>query len=98
ELSGVFGGIHSMHRTISDRAFRWVGPGGVPIRAAHDRAAAAVYGGLGGATRGLGRAAAGTVARRPRWSGRVISQTPQGAALIAALDGLIGDTLERKQS
>jgi pimeloyl-ACP methyl ester carboxylesterase len=38
------------------------------------------------------------VSRRPHWSGRVISSTPRGSAVLAALNGLIGDTLERRQS
>jgi pimeloyl-ACP methyl ester carboxylesterase len=34
------------------------------------------------------------LARRPQ----VVSNTPRGAALVAAINGLIGDTLERRQS
>jgi pimeloyl-ACP methyl ester carboxylesterase len=57
-----------------------------------------VYGGLAAVTRGAGRAAGTAVARRPGWGGRVVSSTPRGAALIATLNGLIGDTLERRES
>jgi pimeloyl-ACP methyl ester carboxylesterase len=98
ELAGAFGGIHSFHGGIAARVFRWTGPASQPVRVVHDRVAETVYGGLAAATRGLGGAAANAVDRRPRWSGRVVSTTPQGAALIAALDGLIGDALEKRRS
>jgi pimeloyl-ACP methyl ester carboxylesterase len=98
ELAAVFGGIHSMHSSVAGRAFRYTGAAAAPVRAVHDTVAGAVYGGLAGATRGLGRAAAGAIGMRPRWAGRVVSTTPQGSAVIAALNGLIGDTLERRRS
>src|SRR5437868_15220905 len=64
----------------------------------HDTISSAVYGGLKGSARGVGRLADGALARRPRVAPRVVSTTPRGAALVAAIDGLIGDTLERRQS
>jgi pimeloyl-ACP methyl ester carboxylesterase len=60
----------------------------------HDRIAGAVYGGLKGSVLGIGRVADRGLALRPR----VVSNTPGGAALVAAINGLIGDTLERRQS
>lgn len=98
ELAGLIGGVHLMHTGIAERAFRWTGPAARPVRLAHDRVAGAVYGGLGAATRSAGRAAAGAVGRRPGLTGRVVSTTPRGAALIAAVNGLIGDTLEKRRS
>jgi pimeloyl-ACP methyl ester carboxylesterase len=98
ELAGLFGGMREFHGGIAGRAFRWTGPGAVPVRAVHDRVADAVYGGLGGATRSLGRAAASAVERRPGWSGRVVSTTPQGGALVGIVNGLIGDALEKRRS
>jgi pimeloyl-ACP methyl ester carboxylesterase len=94
EAAGAFDGLHSIHGSIAERAFRRTGPGGAPAHWLHDRIAAAVYGGLKGSVVGVGRATTAAVARRPR----VVSNTPGGAALVAAINGLIGDTLERRQS
>lgn len=98
EVAGFFSGIHTTHAGIAGRVFKWTGPAAAPVRIIHDRATAAVYGGLAGATRGLGRAVAGAVGRRPGWGGRVVSSTPQGAALVGIVDGLIGDALETRRS
>ena len=94
EVAGAIDSLHSIHGSIAQRVFRRTGPGGAPAQWMHDTISGAVYGGMKGSARGLGRVAEGALARRPR----VISDTPRGAALIAALNGLIGDTLERRQS
>ncbi len=98
EVAGVFGGLHAIHGSIAARAFNYVGPAAAPVQWVHDKVAGAVYGGLGGSVRGAGRVADGMLARRPRVAQRVVSTTPRGAALVAAVNGLIGDTLERRQS
>src|SRR3954447_18601396 len=98
EVAGPFDGLHSIHGSIAERAFRRTGPGGAPAHWMHDRVAGAVYGGLKGSVRGAGCAAGGALVRRPHLAGRVASTTPRGAALVAAINGLIGDTLERHQS
>src|SRR5437016_7353200 len=97
-LAGLVDGVREFHHGIAGRAWRWTGPGSQPARAVHDRVANAVYNGLGGATRGLGQVAASAVVRRPGWSGRVISTTPPGSALLGIVDGLIGDALEKRRS
>ena len=94
EVVGALDSLHSIHGSIADRAFRRTGPGGAPAQWMHDTIAGVVYGGMKGSARGLGRAAEGALGRRPR----VISNTPGGAALVAAINGLIGDTLERHES
>src|SRR5690349_11635645 len=90
--------LHSIHGSIANRAFAVTGAGGAPAHWVHDRVAGAIYGALKGGARGMGRAADVTLARRPDFAQRVVSTTPRGAALVAALNGLIGDTLERHQS
>ena len=94
EAAGAFDGIHSIHGSIAARAFRHTGPGGAPAWWLHDRIAGAVYDGLKLSTLALGRAAEAALAARPR----VVSTTPRGAAVVGAINGLIGDTLERRQS
>jgi pimeloyl-ACP methyl ester carboxylesterase len=98
EVAGAFDGVHSIHGSIAERAFRRTGPGGAPAHWMHDTIASAVYGGLKGSVRGMGRVADTALERRPHLVRRVVSTTPRGAALVAAINGLIGDTLERRQS
>ena len=94
EAAGAFDGLHSIHGSIAERAFRRTGVGGAPAHWMHDRITGAVYAGLRGSVVGMGRVADAGLARRPR----VVSTTPRGAAVVAAINGLIGDTLERRQS
>ena len=98
EVVGACETVHSIHGSIAERAFRHTGRGSAPVHWMHDRIAGAVYGGLRVSVLGLGRATDGALARRPHVAGRVISTTPRGAAVVAAINGLIGDTLERRQS
>ena len=92
ELGGAAGGIGQVHRAIADRAFGAAGSGAP--RAIHDAIAGGVYAGLRGAA-GLTAAVAGAaVAGR----GRSLSVTPRGAAVLAVLNGLRGDALEREGS
>ena len=98
EAAGAFEGLHSIHGSIAERAFKRTGPGGAPVHWIHDRVAGAVYGGLKGSVLGMGRVADGAIARRPHLAARAVSTTPRGAALVATINGLIGDTLESRQS
>jgi pimeloyl-ACP methyl ester carboxylesterase len=98
EAAGAFGALHSIHGSIASRAFGYTGPGGAPVQWAHDRVAGAVYGGLAGSVRVIGRVADGALACRPHLVTRAVSTTPRGAALVAAINGLIGDTLEERRS
>jgi pimeloyl-ACP methyl ester carboxylesterase len=92
ELGAGAGGIGQIHRAIADRAFGATGSG--PPRAIHDAISAGVYAGLRGAASVAGRAASEVVAGR----GRALSVTPRGATVLAVLNGLRGDALEREGS
>src|SRR3954468_14270023 len=94
EAAGAFDGLHSIHGSIAERVFRRTGAGGAPAHWMHDRITGAVYSGLKGSVVGMARVADAGLARRPR----VVSRTPRGAAVVAAINGLIGDTLERRES
>src|SRR3954467_9809431 len=94
EAAGAFDGLPSIHGSITERAFRRTGVGGAPAHWMHDRITGAVYAGLKGSVLGMGRVADAGLARRRG----VVSTTPGGAAVVAAINGLIGDTLERRQS
>jgi pimeloyl-ACP methyl ester carboxylesterase len=92
ELGGAVAGIGQIHRAIANRAFGASGPGATPARVIHDGVARNVYGGLRLGASAVGRAAGAAVGPR-----NPISVVPQGAALLAAIDGLIGDVLERER-
>jgi pimeloyl-ACP methyl ester carboxylesterase len=92
ELGLATGGIGDIHRAIADRAFGPAGSGAP--RMLHDAIAGGVYAGLRGAAAVTGRAAGVAVSGR----GRSLSVTPRGAAVIAVLNGLRGDALEREGS
>jgi pimeloyl-ACP methyl ester carboxylesterase len=94
ELGEATGGIGQVHQTIADRAFGAAGPHASPSRVAHDAISRGVYAGLRGAAALTGRAAGAAVSG----SGRALSTTPRGAAVLAVINGLRGDVLEREGS
>jgi pimeloyl-ACP methyl ester carboxylesterase len=94
ELAAAPRGIADVHRAIADRAF---GPAESP-RAAHDAIASIAYGGVRAGIGLAGALADVALARRPVRDGRSLSATPRGAAALGALNGLIGDELERTGS
>jgi pimeloyl-ACP methyl ester carboxylesterase len=98
ELRGAAGGVREIHRAVAERAFGAAGPGALPARAVHDAVADGVYGAVRGVTCLLGQAADAGLRLRPRADARRLSTSPGGAALVGALDGLIGDALERHGS
>jgi pimeloyl-ACP methyl ester carboxylesterase len=98
ELRRAAGGIGDVHRAVAGRAFGASGPGGLPARTLHDAISHGVYAGLGGAARLAGIAADAGLGRRAVRDGRRLSASPRGALLVGALNGLVGDALEREDS
>jgi pimeloyl-ACP methyl ester carboxylesterase len=98
ELRRASGGIGDVHRAVAQRAFGATGRGALPARTLHDAISNGVYAGLGGATRLVAIAAEAGLGRRAVPDGRRLSASPRGALLVGALNGLIGDTLEREGS
>jgi pimeloyl-ACP methyl ester carboxylesterase len=95
ELRHATGGLGSIHRAVAGRVFRAVGPGAAIVRPFHEAVTRGVYAGLGLSTRAVGLAAQAAVARR---DAPMLSTTPRGSALIAAITGLRGDALEAEGS
>jgi pimeloyl-ACP methyl ester carboxylesterase len=93
ELGGAAAGVGRIHRAVADRAFVASGAGGAPARAIHDEIARHVYGGLRRGSSAAGQVAAAVLAGRGP-----ITTAPRGAAVVAAINGLIGDALERDRS
>jgi triacylglycerol esterase/lipase EstA (alpha/beta hydrolase family) len=98
ELGGAVGGIGQFHRAIANRIFTAVGDGGRAAQAAHDVISRAVYAGLRSSANALASAADAALRYGGTRDERALSSTPQGSALLAVLNGLIGDVLEREQS
>jgi pimeloyl-ACP methyl ester carboxylesterase len=93
ELGTAVGGIGGVHRGISQRVFRAVGPQGAHVRVIHDGISGGVYAGLKTVSGVLGAGADAVLGERPP-----LSTHPKGALALAALNGLIGDRLEREGS
>ena len=95
ELRQATGGLGSIHQALAARVFRAVGPGAALVRPLYEPITRGVYAGLGLGTRAIGLAAQAAVARRDV---PVLSTTPRGSAMIAAITGLTGDALEQQGS
>ena len=98
ELRGFPAAIRDMHLGIAQRAFRGVGPAAAPVRVIHDAVAQRAYGAIGSGAAAVGRAADRAIDRRGLGLGFPLSTTRSGSAFIGALNGLIGDQLERSRS
>jgi pimeloyl-ACP methyl ester carboxylesterase len=96
EASALPGGLGEVHAAIAGRVFGALGPLGAPVRVLHDGLSRGAYRGVRLGLRSAFRAGVAPAARLA--GGHQLSATPHGAALIAAVDGLIGDTLERQGS
>jgi pimeloyl-ACP methyl ester carboxylesterase len=94
-LSDGVKGIETMHRAAARRAFAGVGPAATPVRVIHDAVAGTVYSLVRTAGAAIGSAAtnAGLIAdaRRER---PALSASPRGAAVIGALNGILGERLD----
>ena len=98
ELRRATDGIGGVHRAVAERAFGASGGGALPARTLHNAISNGVYAGLGGAARLAGIAADAGLGGRAVRDGRRLSASPRGALLVGALNGLIGDALEREGS
>ena len=98
ELKGFPGGIRDMHLGIAERAFRGVGPAGRPVQAIHDTLSRRAYEAIAAGAALLGRAADAAMEREGIGQEVQLSTTRPGSAVIGALNGLIGDRLERSGS
>jgi pimeloyl-ACP methyl ester carboxylesterase len=90
EAAGAAAGIANVHAAIAGRVFGALGPVASPVRAAHDGIARLSYGSVGAGLR-----AAGFAGRL--WRGS-LSDAPRGAAVLAVVNALRGDALEREAS
>jgi pimeloyl-ACP methyl ester carboxylesterase len=98
DLRAFPGAIREMHLGIAQRAFRRVGPFGRPVQVIHDELSRRGYEAVGSGAALVGRAADAAIKTRGIGEALRLSTTRSGSALISALNGLIGDQLERTGS
>jgi pimeloyl-ACP methyl ester carboxylesterase len=96
ELGGGAAGIGGIERAIADRVFSILGRSAELARWIHSGVSGGVSGGLRGASEALGRGTA--IGMRALALERAPSTTALGAGVIGAINGLIGDALERDRS
>ncbi len=97
-LAGTGTLVRDVHAAVARRAFAAVGPSGEPARGVHDGVSAVAYAGVRAALGALPRGAATALARSRRADAPSIAASPRGALALAALNGAIGDALEREGS
>lgn len=87
--------VEGMHRTISDRAFRYVGPLGEQVRAVHNTVVDGVYQAVRWTAGALGVGVGTMLDAR---SAKPISETRRGSGIQAALNGVWGDRLDQRSN
>lgn len=98
DLARFPAGIRDMHLGIAERAFRGVGVASRPVQMIHDALSRRAYGAIANGGALLGQAVDAAMAERGIGDGILLSTTRLGSALVSALNGLIGDQLERSGS
>jgi pimeloyl-ACP methyl ester carboxylesterase len=97
-LAGTGTLVRDVHAAIARRVFAAAGPGGEPARIVHDGVSAAVYSGVRATLSALPLGAGAALARSAPDDAPSLSDSARGALALAALNGAIGDALEREDS
>lgn len=98
DLQAFPGAIRDMHLGIAERAFRGVGPASRPVQVIHDAVSRQAYGAVATGAALVGRAVDAAMEQLRIGEDVTLSGTRRGSALVGALNGLIGDRLERSGS
>jgi len=86
--------VKDMHTGIASRPFGALGAAAAPVRVIHDGVSRAVYAGVGGGLRALGRAGArAAAAARADEDVRPLTAAAGGSLAVGALNGLYGNHL-----
>ena len=86
----------SLHGAIANRVFKAVGPASTPARVIHDGISRLVYRGVRTATRSTAKATGAVL--RPLADPKPLSGSRRGRYALGALNALLGDELEGRQS
>ncbi|HEY2655034.1 MAG TPA: alpha/beta fold hydrolase [Solirubrobacteraceae bacterium] len=98
DLSALPRAIRDMHLAIADRAFQSVGPASRPVRVIHNAVSRRAYDAVSSATALAGWAVDAAMEQQGIGEGVMLSSTRRGGVAISALNGVIGDRLERSGS
>jgi pimeloyl-ACP methyl ester carboxylesterase len=98
ELARFPHAIRDTHLGIAERAFNGVGPAAAPVKLLHDALSSGAYGAVGAGVSLLGRATDSAIEQRGIGERLELSSSPRGSGVIAALNGLRGDRLQREHS
>jgi len=88
--------IGEMHTGIAGRVWRRVGPASIPVRIAHDGIARGAYMAAAELTRAVVRAGAHAASAAKSPDSPSVQGSAAGRAVVSALNGAFGDTLERR--
>jgi pimeloyl-ACP methyl ester carboxylesterase len=97
-VGGFASFVGEMHRGIAERTFKALGPLGVPTRVVHDKATGTIYPAIRRALAAGPQAGANALARRAPAEALPASASRAGSLALGALNGAIGDALERSGS
>src|SRR4051794_27770576 len=97
-VGGFASFVGDMHEGIASRVFKSLGPLGLPTRIVHEKATATIYPGIRRTLAAGPRAGADAVARRAPTDALPASASRAGSLALGALNGAIGDALQRNGS
>jgi pimeloyl-ACP methyl ester carboxylesterase len=97
-VGGFASFVGDMHEGIASRVFKSLGPLGIPTRLVHERATATIYSGVRKTLAAGPRAGANALARRAPADALPASASRAGSLALGALNGAIGDALQRSAS
>lgn len=95
-LAGVVCMVRDVHRAIAGRTFAAVGPVGLPVRVLHDAIAGTAYGTVRIAHAAVPRVGAAVAATRAPADAAPLRDTPRGAVMLAAVNGLWGEHVSHR--
>jgi len=92
----VIGTTESLHNAVAGRVFRSIGPLGGPSRYVHDRAATVTYTAVRKLSGAITSVSSFSVRALTGADSRPLTASRRGRAAVSALNGLIGDALEKQ--
>jgi pimeloyl-ACP methyl ester carboxylesterase len=92
----ILGTTESLHNAVAGRVFRSIGPLAAPSRYVHNRAAATAYTAARRASGAVTSASSFSIRVLTGANSRPLTASRRGRAAVSALNGLIGDALERQ--
>jgi len=95
---GLTSQIHQMHSGIAERVWRAVGPASIPVRLVHDELAGRGYSAARELTRRVVSGGVRALGAAQSEEADSIERTVMGRAVVGALNGIWGDTMDRHRN